>query len=291
MRLRRAILFTPGNDLHKIRKASTFSVDSVCIDLQSVIGQNNKESARETVAYSLQTLDFIKSEILVRINPVDTNDAYKDLTIILSAHPNGIVVPCVEDVSAIQWVGRQIDAAENENKWPVGEIALLIMIETAKAMINLPKICSADSRVRSLLFSAEDFAYDIRAKRTNDGAELLYARSNIVLNAAANKIQAIDMVNLNFKDLKTLKKEANQAMEMGFVGKQIIHPSQIDTVQEAFTPNENDIIEAQKIIKAFQTYQEEGKGIFGFDGMMVNSSVLQTAELIIERARIAGVID
>ena len=291
MRLRRAILFTPGNDLHKIRKVSTFSVDSVCIDLQAALGENNKESARETVAYSLQTLDFGETETLVRINPVDTDDAYKDLSVVLKAHPDGIVIPHVEDESAIQWVSRQIEAAESENKWPEGEIVVLATIATAKAIINLPKICTADSRIKSLLFSAEDFAIDVGAKRTIDGTEVLYARSNIVLNAAAYKLQAIDMVNLNFKDLNNLRKEANQAVEMGFAGKQIIHPNQIEVVQQAFTPNENEILEAKEIIQAYQSFKEEGTGVFGFNGKLITSSVRKTAESIIERARAAGKID
>ena len=288
MRLRRAILYTPGNDLYKIKKASTFTVDTVCIDLQAAIGPSNKESARETAAYSLQTLDFNNIETLVRINPVDTTDAYKDLSIILKAHPDGIVIPNVESISAIQWVSRLIVSAENENGWPEGKIIILLIIESAKSMINLPVLCSADARIRAIIFSAEDFAFNIGAKRTINGTEMLYARSNIVLNAAAHNIQAIDMVNRNFKDLNNLKKEAIQAVEMGFAGKQIIHPNQINVVQEAFTPDEDEINEALKILETYQANLEEGIGVFSINGKLVNSSIKQTAESIIERARIAG---
>ena len=287
MRARRALLYTPGNDRKKIETAINLEVDSICLDLEYRVPFNQKETARHMIVDALKNLDFGKSERLVRINPVRTDLAESDLITVLNAHPDGIVLPKVDSPERLHWVSRQISTIEEENKWPLGSIKLLATIESAQAIINLPQICQGEERLVALILGAEDLSYDLGATRSLEGMEVFYARSAIVLHAAAFGLHAIDMIHYEVDTPESLKKEALQAVRMGFSGKQIIHPRQIDIVQEAFTPNEEEIKQAKKLLDEF-TSQQEYNGAFTKDGKLIDVPVVKSTLRLLERARAAG---
>lgn len=284
MRSRRAILYVPGDDLHKIQKAAKLNVDCVCLDLEDGVALNRKDAARQTITEALKTVDFGKSEKLVRINPFDSGLAEIDLHAILTAQPDGIVIPKVSHATTIRKASRMIRRVERANGWAAGGISLIAIVESALGFLNLEEICHADARLQALIFGGEDLAVDLDAIRTRDAHELIYARSAIVLHAAAANLQVIDMVNVDFHDLEWLAKEARQGAEMGFSGKQVIHPAQIEPVQNAFTPDKAAIKEAERIVELFDEYQETGKGAFAIDGKMVDMPVVKRARNILRRA-------
>ncbi|MCH7663006.1 MAG: CoA ester lyase [Chloroflexi bacterium] len=281
---RRAMLYMPGSDRHKIEKATTLGVDSVCMDLEDGVALNRKEEARETVAKALQELDFGSTERLVRINTVGSGLEAKDLEALIAAKPDGVVVPKVAWAKDIGWVSAKLRKLEGKHGLEHGSIYILAIVESAMGIVNLKEIAQADKRLKALIFGALDLAGDMGAKLTPEANEVLYARSALVTHAAAFGLDAIDMVAVDFKDMAALKKEANQGAQMGYAGKQIIHPAQIELVQAAFTPTEDEIAEARRIVQAHAKHQEEGKGSFALDGKMVDMPVVRSAEKVLERA-------
>ena len=299
MHARRALLYTPGDDLYKIQKASTLGVDCICMDMEDGVALNRKAEARQTIAQALDSIDFGHSERLARINPVGSGLELADLETVLPAHPDGIVIPKVEFGEQILWVSQVIGRFENESGWKTtaiesgglhSGIPLLVGVETARAIINLKEIVSADPRLEGIIFGAEDFAGDIGATRTRQGWEVFYARSAVVTYASAYGLQAIDMVQIDFKDTERLYQEALEGAHMAFAGKQVIHPSQIEPVQRAFTPSDEAIAYAQHLMQAFDEHQQLGKGAFALDGQMIDAPIVRAAERVLALARAAGKI-
>lgn len=288
MRARRALLYMPGDDERKIRKAATLGVDSVCLDMEDGVAQNRKAEARATIARELGSVDFGRSERLVRINPIGSGLEEDDLNSVLSVRPDGIVVPKVEHPEQVLWACSRIDAAEGFSSPQRGDMGVILIIETAKGIVNLPQICSAHPRLRVLVFGAEDFAGDMGAIRTPEAWEVFYARSAVVTHAAAFDLQAIDMVYVDFQDIEGLQEEARQGVQMGYAGKQIIHPNQVAPVQETFTPSDEEVRHAQRIMEAFHEHQRAGRGAFALDGKMIDAPILKAAQRVLARAQAAG---
>jgi citrate lyase beta subunit len=286
MRARRALLYVPGDEIRKIRKATTLDVDCVCLDIEDGVAQSRKAEARSTILTALDTLDFGRAERLVRINPIGSGMEQEDLQAVLSARPDGIVIPKVDDVEQVRWVCAQIDR-EWGKETPLG---VIVIIEAARAIINLAQVASAHSRLRGLIFGAEDFAGDVGAIRTPQAWEVFYARSAVVTHAAAYNLQAIDMVYVDFEDTEGLLQEARFGAQMGFSGKQIIHPNQVGPVQETFTPSTSEIAQAWQVMREFEKHQQAGQGAFAMNGKMIDAPILKAAQRVLERAQAAGVI-
>jgi len=181
MRPRRALLYTPGDDSHKIQKAAKLGADCVCMDMEDGVALNKKSEARQTIADALGSLDFGGSERLARINSIGSGFEGEDLAAVLPSRPDGIVVPKVETAKQVRWVSQQITNAENENGWQPLSISLIILIETAKAIINLAQIAGADERLEAMILGADDLADSLGARRTSQNMEVFYARGAIIL--------------------------------------------------------------------------------------------------------------
>jgi citrate lyase beta subunit len=287
MRARRALLYMPGDDRHKIEKALTLGVDCVCMDMEDGVALNRKAEARQTSAAALRELDFGRSEKLTRINAVGSGMESEDIQAVLPFHPEGVVIPKVEKLEQLQWANEKIEAAELAYGWPIHSIRLLAGVETPKGIMNLKDIAS-HPRLDALIFGGEDYAASIGAIRTAEALELLYARSAVVTACAAYGLQAIDMVSIDFKDLETLRREARLGAQLGYAGKQVIHPNQVAVVQEVFTPDEAAVESARRLVQAFDVHQAKGTGAFALDGRMIDMPLVKAAKLVLERARAAG---
>ncbi len=288
MRPRRALLYMPANDWRKIHKATTLDVDSVCLDLEDGVALQCKPEARETLTRAFSSLDFHRAERLARINGVGSGLETGDLAAVLPARPDGIVIPKVAAAGQVEWVCDQITKAENAYGWPVGAIRVIALIESARGVLNLTEIAGADERLDALIFGAEDYAANVGAIRTPEGTEVLYARSAVVATAAAFELQAIDLLFLDFRDVEGLRREARRGAELGYTGMQIIHPNQIATVQDAFTPDDAAIAQAQQVIQVDREQQATGRGVFALAGRMVDRPIVRAAERTLARARAAG---
>jgi citrate lyase beta subunit len=252
------------------------------------VALNRKSEARKTIVEALQTLDFGRSERLVRINAVGSGLEELDLSAVLPSRPDGIVIPKVDQAAQVVWIDRQIEDYEASRGWPKGGLGLLVVVESARGIVNLAEIAGSTARLQAIIFGAEDFAGDIGATRSAQGWEVFYARSALVTYASAFNLQAIDMVYTDFKDVEGLFRESLAGAGMAFSGKQIIHPNQVEPVQRAFTPSDAEIASARRVMSAYEAHQAAGKGAFALDGKMIDAPIIKTTERVLERARAAG---
>lgn len=284
-RLRRAPLFIPGDSPRKIEKGLTLNADAIILELEDGVAYDRKAEARQMAAEALQSLDFGRTERLVRINALETGLAEADLEATLMGRPDGYVIPKVEGAATLQWISKTIRTWEQKQGWPIGEIKLLAIIETALGVMNLREVATADDRLDALMFGAEDLAGDIGAVRTPAGWEVFYAKSAVVTAAAAFGLEAIDTPFVNLKDPAGLAAEAQQALEMGYSGKMAIHPAQLETLHQVFTPSPEAVAAAQRLLKAYEEHQARGSGVFTLDGKMVDRPMVRTAQKILAKMR------
>jgi citrate lyase subunit beta-like protein len=256
-RLRRAPLFIPGDSPRKIEKGLTVNADAIILELEDGVAYDRKATARQMAAEALQSFDFGRTERLVRINALETGLAEADLEATLIGRPDGYVIPKVEDAATLQWISKTIHTWELKQGWPVGEIKLLAIIETALGVINLREVATVDGRLDALMFGAEDLAGDIGAVRTSAGWEVFYAKSA----------------------------EAKQAFEMGYSGKMAIHPAQLETLHQVFTPSPEVVAAAQRLLEAYEEHQAKGSGVFTLDGKMVDRPMVRAAQKILAKMR------
>ena len=287
MKSRRALLYMPGDDWKKIVKSTTLGVDSICMDMEDGVAANKKADARATITKAFRELDFGRSEKLARINAVGSGLEQDDIQSVLPYRPDGIVIPKLETLDQIEWASGTIEAAELEHGWPLKSIRLLVGVETARGILDLKEIAS-HPRLDAIIFGGEDFAASIGATRTKEATELLYARQAVLTAAAAFGLQTIDIVTIDFKDIDSLRVESEYGARLGFTGKQIIHPAQVEPVQAAFTPDDTAIAHAQQIVETFEASQARGAGAYALDGKMIDMPLLKNAQKVLERAKAAG---
>ncbi len=283
-RLRRTRLYIPGNNPSMIQNASIYNADSLIFDLEDSIPISEKDSARYLVRNALEMIDFGDCEITVRINSYETKYFQEDLEAIISSKLDGILLPKTESFETLIAIDQEVTRLENERNVPKGKIRLMPIIETAAGVLSIEKIVTAP-RVAAVGLGGEDLTADIGAKRTKEGKELEYISSKIILACAANKIQAIDTVFADVNDSEGLYNATIKAIEMGFQGKSIIHPSQVEVVHRAFTPTLEEIENAEKIVKAYKESTKKGLGAISVDGRMIDLPVVLRAERILKRAK------
>ncbi|HRE49003.1 MAG TPA: CoA ester lyase [Aggregatilineales bacterium] len=284
-RVRRALLFTPGDDLKKIQKGATLGADSLILDMEDGVALNRKQAARATIHEAFRTVNFGWGERLVRINPLDSPFGRDDLLSVLPFNPDGIIIPKVDSADDVREVSLLIRQHEKYSGIAVGTIRILVFVETALGIVNLKEIAASDSRLDGLMFGAEDYVGSIGAARTKAGWEVFYARSAVVAHAAAYDLQAIDTIFADLNDMDALTEDCRLAAGMGYSGKLAIHPKQIAPILSAFTPSAEEVAKAQRLVDAFHANQEAGAGVFALDGKMVDMPMLRAAERVLARAQ------
>ena len=283
-RPRRCLLYMPGDSRRKIEKAVTLGVDCICMDLEDGVAVSQKAAARATILAALDELDFGQSEKLVRLNPYGSGLEADDLASTLDGRPDGYVLPKVQGADDLLWLDRALTAAEAARGWPKHALGILAIVESARGILNLKEIAAASDRLRALIFGAEDLAADLGAVRTPEALEVLYARSTVVVHAAAYGLQAIDLVSVGWHDAEAVTREASFGATLGYSGKQAIHPSQVAPIQAAFTPSAEAVAQARRIVDAHEAHLASGVGAFALDGKMVDAPIVKAAERVLARA-------
>lgn len=292
-RVRRALLFMPGDDRHKIEKGAAMAVDSIIMDLEDGVAHSHKAQARSTIREALREVDFAGKERLVRCNPVLDPPHHlwrDDIDATIEGRPDGYVVPKVETAEQLVRLSEYLTHKERTYGWMDLSTRLVAIIESARGIIHLDAIARSTPRLVALIFGAEDLAGDIGAVRTPDGWEVFYSRSKVVLHARAYGLDAIDtpFVDLTAED-SNLIAAAEQAHYMGYTGKLAIHPKQVAPIQQVFTPTPAQITAAQALIAAHAEHQAAGEGVFVHEGRMVDMPMIRSAESLLARARAAGI--
>ena len=265
---RRSFIFCPGNRPDMIPKALSSGADMVCIDLEDAIIPDHKSIARIKTVKAFDNLSIPKGvEILIRINDVNSQDGIEDIEAILNTNitVSGLMLPKIQSV-------EEIIILENKIKEKDKDLNLHIIIETNRGLEKAWDIAQSSSLIKSLLFGGVDMSADLGCN--GDWLSLLYARSKVVHAAAGAGIDSIDVPFLDLGDMKGMNNEAKKSKDLGFSGKGSIHPKQIDQLNQIFTPSEEEVVYANKVIKAFN---DASDGLVVVDGKLIEKPVLRTA--------------
>lgn len=287
-RLRRTLLFIPGGNEKVLGKGLGLEVDGLILDLEDSVAPDRKASAREAVTEAIRGADFGRKEKVVRVNALSTVYGREDIESVVRGKPDTLMVPKVDGAEDIKAYDRLIGEAEEKEGLVAGHIGLIALIETPWGIVNIEAIALAAPRMRGLLFGAADLTRETRGKITADRLELYYPMMRILLAARIAGIDALDTPYFDIRDPEGLERHALQAKAMGYDGKALIHPGQIEVVNRIFTPTWEEIDYAQRVIEAFQTAQKEGKGATQLDGKLIENMHVAMAERTLKIAEQAG---
>lgn len=283
MTLLRTMLFAPGSDEQKAVKALGLQADAVILDLEDAVALSEKDKARQLVTGLLK--QTVREKVFVRINSLATPYALADLRQVMEAKPYGIMLPKSEsegDVRIVDWILGQL---EGEYGIPLGTTEIIPLVESATGVENSLKIASASLRIKRLAFGALDYTADLGTSYSKSGEEIFYARTRLVVaSRAAGKEGPIDTVFPDFKDLEGLEKETALVKQLGFRGKLLIHPGQIETVHRVFNPSEAEVEKSKRIVAAYEEAKAQGLGVFQLDGKMIDAPVLKRAQQVMHNS-------
>ena len=289
----RSFLFVPGDSERKQAKAESSQADALILDLEDAVTPENLPRAREMVREYLRARrERGRQQLWVRVNPLQTETALADLAAVMPGAPDGIVLPKSDSAEQTITLGHYLSALETREGLPLGSTRILpVATETARAMFALGTYHGASTRLFGLTWGAEDLSAAIGASsnRTLDGQyEFTYklARSLCLLAASAAGIAAIDTLYPNFKDPDGLLVDSKAARVAGFSGRIAIHPDQVDIINRAFTPDENEVAFARRVVDAFAN--AGGAGAIQLDGKMLDRPHLTQAQKLLELARRAA---
>lgn len=282
-KLRRAMMFMPGNNPAVLQTAGLYGADTVIFDLEDAVAVSEKDAARYLVHNAIKQMKF-PCEVAVRINHISTPYGLEDLHVVLAAKPDLIRLPKAETAQDIKVIDEIITKAEQDHGFAAGSINMMAAIETAKGLMHAYEIATASPRMVALAIGGEDFIADLKTTRSKDGKELFVARSQLLLAARAAGIQAIDSVFSDINDEETFIAETKMIKELGFDGKSVINPRQIRLVQQIFTPTEKEIRHAERVLTAYREAVERNSGVIALDGKMIDTPIVLRAERVLAYA-------
>lgn len=283
-------MFVPGNNPAMMSDAHIYGPDSIMLDLEDSVTVSEKDTARLLVYNALKSVDYGDTEMVVRINPLNTPFGKKDIEAVVKAGVDVIRMPKTETAEEVLEVEREIERVENEIGCP-GRTKIMAAIESASGVVNAYAIATASPRMMGIALGAEDYCANLKTQRSKDGKELLMARQTIVVAARAAGIDALDTVYSNLDDMETFRKEVELIKQLGFDGKSIINPRQIEVVNDVFAPTEKEIEKARVIIAAIKEAEKKGSGVIAVNGKMVDRPVVLRAQRTIDLAKASGILN
>ena len=283
-------MFIPGNHPGMMADAHIYGPDSIMLDLEDSVTLAEKDAARLLVYHALKTVDYGHTERVVRINPLSTPYGKKDVEAVVKAGVEVIRMPKTECADEVRALEAEILKVEKEIGRE-GETRIMAAIESAMGIVHAYEIATASPRMMGIALGAEDYSANLKTHRTAGGTELLLAREQMVVAARAAGIACFDTVFSNLDDMEGFRKEVELIRELGFDGKSIIHPSQIEIVNEVFTPSAKEIEKARAVVAAIRDARAKGSGVVSLNGKMVDRPVLLRAERTLALAHAAGVIE
>jgi len=282
-RLRRSMMFVPGNNPGMIKDAGIYGADCIMFDLEDSVSITEKDTARFLVYSALMTLDYSPTEVVVRINDLSSGLGVADLEAIVRARPDVIRLPKTETAQDVIDCEREIERIEREAGIPVGSTGMMAAIEGAEGVLNAPSIAKSSDRLIGIALGAEDYVTDLKTTRS-DGTELAFARGMIVNAARSAGIDALDTVYSDISNEEGFLAEATIIKKMGFSGKSVINPRQIDPLHRLFKPSDKDIAKARAIMEAIREANAKGSGVASLNGKMIDKPVVTRAKYLLELA-------
>ena len=273
----RTFLFAPGNHSRRVEKALNLNADAVILDLEDAVALAEKVTTRAIVVKALQLprtgLGY------VRVNSYDTEYCFGDLLVVIAKGVDGIFLPKVETASQLQTIDWMVSQLEREKALPIGCIDIVPIIETGCGIANVHEIAKSGTRIKRLSFGAGDYTKDMAMRWTRGESELMHARAEIAVASRTARLEApIDTVWVHIKETDACVNSAKVVRDMGYQGKLCIHPDQVDPVNAVFTPTEDDILFAEKVVAAFDAAESEGLASIQVDGYFVDYPIVEQAQ-------------
>jgi len=291
MKLRRSLLYVPGNMPGMLQNIPVFEADGVMIDLEDAVPLQEKDAARLLTRNFLRSYRQRNKEMFVRINPLDTPYGYEDLREVLPALPDGIRLPKAETSELVEKLDTLLTEQEERLHLEIGHFKIIPSIESAQGVLNCVETARASSRIVALAFGAEDYTASMEIDRTRTGEELFSARTQVVWAAKAAGVQAIDTIFSDVNDMEALRAETTLIKRLGFTGKSLVNPRQIEVIHEVFRPTPEEIQNALDVIEAIKRAREMGTGVISLRGRMVDAPVVTRAARTLRTAVAFGMID
>jgi citrate lyase subunit beta/citryl-CoA lyase len=289
-RLRRTMMFIPGNNPAMVKDAYIYGCDSIMFDLEDSVAVTEKDAARSLVFHALTTLDYGDKEKVVRINALDTEIGIADLEAMVRAGVDVIRLPKTEGPEDVIICDEQLSRIEKEIGKPIGSTGMMAAIESASGVLSAPAIAKASKRLIGIALGAEDYVTNLKTNRSTDGTELLFARSMILHAARVAGIAALDTVYSDVNNEEGFKAEVRFIKQLGFDGKSIINPRQIAPVVEIYTPTQKEIEKSLAIMDAIEEANKKGSGVLSSNGKMIDRPIVLRAQRVLDLARAAKVL-
>ena len=280
----RSLLFVPGNKAPMLDKAMGFRPDAFIPDMEDSVPDAEKANARQVIADHLEQLNATGKLIIPRVNALDTGLTEDDLAAVVGPHVHGISIGKINTADDLRHVDDLLSGLEQERGLRLGSLKLIPWIETARAIVHCYEICCASPRLVGAGFGAEDFTNDMQIPRSQDDHEVAYARNVMCVAARAAGVLALDTPFFVFKDQQALLANAQASKHEGFKGKFAIHPAQIDTINAAFSPSEEEILHARRIVAAFEAAERNGRGSTSLDGIVIDVPVVKRPRALLALA-------
>lgn len=274
-----------------IKDPYIYKPDSIMLDLEDAVAEKEKDAARYSLFHALREIDYRGVERVVRINGLDTPYWREDIRCAVAGGCDAIRIPKTESAQDVHVVEEAVIAAEKEFGREAGSVLIMAALESARGIMKALDICEASDRLFGIALSGGDYTKDLQTHITGTGIELMGARQNMVIAARAAGVQCFDTVYTDLDDMDGFRKDVEAIHLMGFDGKSIINPRQIEIVHDIYTPKQKDIIFAEKVVKEIDDKKAKGIGVFTVDGKMIDIAFYDGAKRTIELAKASGVYE
>ena len=287
-RLRRTMIFLSAQKPGLIKDPLIYGADSLMLDLEDAVAENQKDAARFSLYHALKTVDYGDTEVIVRINGLDTPHWREDVRVCVAAGADGVRIAKCESAGDVIAVEKAVEAAEEEFRKEKGRTLLMAALESPKGILNAQEIAAASKRMFGIAISGGDLRRTMQVSPVRGGVELNTARGLVVLAARAAGVQCFDTVFTDLNDEEGFRAEVLLDKQMGFDGRSLVNPRQIAAVHEIYAPSEKEITAAEKIVRAVRENAAKGVGVFTVDGKMIDIAFLPGAERTIALAKACG---
>ena len=288
-RLRRSMMFLNAQKPSLIKDPYIYGADSIMLDLEDAVAENQKDAARYSLYHALKEIDYRTTERVVRINGLDTPHWKEDIRVCVAGGADVIRIAKTESAQDVRTVEEHVLAAEKEFGRPEGGTLLMAALESCKGVLNALEVCKSSERLIGIALSGGDYTKDLQTKITGTGVELMGARQHMIIAARAAGVQCWDTVFTNLDDMEGFRRETEMIKLMGFDGKSLVNPRQISIVHEIFTPSEKEIIFAEKVVREINEKKAQGIGVFTVDGKMIDIAFYDGAMRTLNLAKAAGI--
>ena len=285
IKLRRSMLFVPGSNAAMISNTFIYKPDAIMFDLEDAVALKEKDSARILVAHALQHPLYQEIETVVRVNPLDSEFGLADLNAVVRAGVDVVRMPKTETAQDVIDMDHEITEIEKACGREVGSTKMLAAIESPLGITQANQIATASNRLIGIALGAEDYVRNLKTERSPEGIELLFARCSILQAARAAGIQAFDTVYSNANNEEGFLAEAALIKQLGFDGKSLINPRQIELLHNLFAPTQKDVDQARRIIDAAEEAERNGLGVVSLNGKMIDAPIIDRAKLVLERVK------